>query len=330
MPRTVPEYNAIATSETIQFQIPSGAVKEFVVWQDLDTDAKLVKCDLCSRFMPLQGRSMSTASLKRHRNGAGCKELVKRNENQVSGSASLEFINTFQAEVGLSNVHLPQACEFMLQLEVSTTTKFLSCAAPGPGSITPTATHVAAGNLTPTWSHATLPPDTHFLPPSSPPSDISSSEIDSDSGIADDDYNLETIPDDVCTGQLVEWLAGSVWDTYAYQQHDDSVIAWTPIGYEDGNWIRLQSKSCNIFLHSPDELNRRSCSECFNLLNSKALLEFMDRAGKDTVAHMPWKYLNTRQLKNMLLASRKKLKMVHLKVCLNLNISIQVATNLME
>lgn len=114
MPRILPEYNAIATSETVQYQLSSGAGKDFIVWQDLSSDVKLVKCDLCSRFMPLQGRSMSTSSLKRHRDGAGCRELVVQNENRISGSASRSL--GFQAEVGPSNIHLPQACEFMLQV----------------------------------------------------------------------------------------------------------------------------------------------------------------------------------------------------------------------
>jgi hypothetical protein len=327
MPRPVPKYNATSTSETIQYQISSGAGKEFIVWQDNnDSNVKLVKCDLCGRFMRLQGQTMSTSLLRRHRDGEGCKELqvTIKNANQISTGSALSFINMFQAEVGPSNVHLPHACEFMhFQFcVISILLNHLSCctAHVGPGSTTPT--HVAAGNLTPQHSpHTSV---TYLrLPPSSPPSELelegSSSEIDSNLGLTDDEYcdNLETIPDDVCTGQLVEWLAGSVWDTYAYQQHNGNVIGWTPIGYEDGNWIRLQSKYCSIFLQSPDELNRRSCEECFNLLNSKALLEFMDCAGKDTIPHMPWKYLNTRQLKNMLLASRKKLKLVHLKVCLS-------------
>jgi hypothetical protein len=35
MPRAFPVYNAIPTSETVQFQMSSGAGKEFVVWQDI-------------------------------------------------------------------------------------------------------------------------------------------------------------------------------------------------------------------------------------------------------------------------------------------------------
>ena len=54
-------------------------------------------------------------------------------------------------------------------------------------------------------------------------------------------------PMDACTGQLIKWEAGSIWDTYAYPHHDDDKIGWTPIGYEGGNYIRLQSKSCHVF-----------------------------------------------------------------------------------
>jgi hypothetical protein len=119
---------------------------------------------------------------------------------------------------------------------------------------------------------------------------------------------------DACTGQLVKWEAGSIWDTYAYPQHDDDAIGWMPIGYEGGNYIRLQSKSCDIFLHSDIELNRRTCNSCFKLLNSRQLVDFMERSKKDTVPHAPWKYLNARQLKNMVIASRKKANLMKLKV----------------
>ena len=57
MPRALAVYNAIPTSETVQFQLPSGEGKQFVVWKDIDSEAKLVKCDLCDRLMPLQGQS---------------------------------------------------------------------------------------------------------------------------------------------------------------------------------------------------------------------------------------------------------------------------------
>ena len=150
-----------------------------------------------------------------------------------------------------------------------------------------------------------LEPEGSILPPSSPPSYLQSfsnaSETGSDIGDGhgvvqsfDSDSNSEgdvgSFPMDACTGQLIKWEAGSIWDTYAYPHHDDDAIGWMPIGYESGNFIRLQSKSCNVFLHSDTELNRRTCDNCFNLLNSKKLKEFMDRSKKHIVTFELFKH----------------------------------------
>lgn len=157
------------------------------------------------------------------------------------------------------------------------------------------------------------------LPPSSPPPYLHSPESETESDIEamgetfDDDGSF---PMDACTGQLIKWDAGSIWDTYAYTHHDDEKIGWMPIGYEGGNYIRLQAKSCRVFLDSDIELNRRTCDRCFSLLNSKQLIDFMDRSKKITVPNTPWKYLNARQLKNMVIESRRKASIMKLKVIL--------------
>jgi hypothetical protein len=111
--------------------------------------------------------------------------------------------------------------------------------------------------------------------------------------------------DNICTGQLVEWTPGSVWETYAIQSHENGSIGWNPVGFEDSNWVRLQSKLCQIYLQTEAEVNCRSCDSCFSLLNSKKLQDFLERAKKDTVPHTPWKFLNARQLKNMVVLARK-------------------------
>jgi hypothetical protein len=138
------------------------------------------------------------------------------------------------------------------------------------------------------------------------------------SDVDDEDQTFEgdggSFPMDACTGQLIKWEAGSIWDSYAYPHHDDDKIGWMPIGYEGGNYIRLQSKSCHVFLHTDVELNRRTCDSCFDLLNSKQLVDFMDRSNKLTVPNSPWKYLNARQLKNMVIESRRKASIMKLKV----------------
>ena len=96
MPRLSTVYDAIPTSQTVPFQIPSGSRIELIVWQDTASESvKLVKCDLCGRFMPLQGQSMSTSSFKRHRDSAGCKALAEQHRNQPSW-LTLDFIKFFQ------------------------------------------------------------------------------------------------------------------------------------------------------------------------------------------------------------------------------------------
>ena len=41
-----------------------------------------------------------------------------------------------------------------------------------------------------------------------------------------------------CEGQWVVWYPGSIWDTYAYQQHEHKSIPWFLIGMEGGR-VRL-------------------------------------------------------------------------------------------
>jgi len=112
MPRTPQIYNATPTSQTVPFHIPSGAGKELVVWQETGSDVKLVKCDLCGRFMPLQGQSMSTSALKRHRNGAGRKNLVKQKLGiNPSGRCGKDKCKTQLAVVGKS-MKITSNCEY--------------------------------------------------------------------------------------------------------------------------------------------------------------------------------------------------------------------------
>lgn len=155
-----------------------------------------------------------------------------------------------------------------------------------------------------------------YLPPSSPPPESPNSENDLDDLIQGlgDTVDGASLPENLCQGQVVVWTAGSLWDTYAYQQHDDNRISWTPIGYEGPQSIRLRSKKCGGLLASTVELNCKACSSCFALLNSPQLLKFMERSKKDIIPHTPWKYLNSFQLKNMIVIANKKANAMKLKV----------------
>jgi hypothetical protein len=130
------------------------------------------------------------------------------------------------------------------------------------------------------------------LPPSSPPAYFQHPQSDeSEIEEFEEDGGEDSLPRNACTGQLIKWESGSVWETYAYPQHDDDAIGWTPIGYEGGNYIRLQSKRCKVFLESPVEYNQRSCDNCIGLLNSRQLKDFIERSKKDIVPHAPWNTL---------------------------------------
>lgn len=57
-----------------------------------------------------------------------------------------------------------------------------------------------------------------------------------------------------CSGQPVEWTPGSVWDSYAYQMHNDNSLSWNLIGFQGNNFIIIQSKDdCTGSLFSAKE-----------------------------------------------------------------------------
>ena len=33
----------------------------------------------------------------------------------------------------------------------------------------------------------------------------------------------------MCVGLAVQWDAGSIWESHAYQEHDDDILGWKPI-----------------------------------------------------------------------------------------------------
>ncbi|KAF8150234.1 hypothetical protein B0H34DRAFT_667193 [Crassisporium funariophilum] len=116
-----------------------------------------------------------------------------------------------------------------------------------------------------------------------------------------------------CTGQLIQWLPGSVWDSYAYHRHTDDSLPWTLISVEDPDWIRIRARRCNFLLHTELEQNRRACVPCQKLANSAEFKQFMSNASKDLKQFTPIRYLNQRQLRQMYLSTHKKFNDLKLK-----------------
>lgn len=99
-----------------------------------------------------------------------------------------------------------------------------------------------------------------------------------------------------CRGVLVEWKAGSVWDTYPYHQHAYRKYPWEPIGIENGNWFRLRATSCaRSAVSAANDSPNICCSACQNIPTSDRYRKFLSRASSAS-DHTPWEYLNHRQL----------------------------------
>lgn len=105
-----------------------------------------------------------------------------------------------------------------------------------------------------------------------------------------------------CTGVLVQWMAGSVWDTYLYHQHRVRNHPWEPTGFEgNDNWLRLRSKDCCIVLwHQPSLLSKMCCN-----------LHSGNSCYKCCGAHS---YMTQRQLHSLLLKVTSKYRELTLKV----------------
>ncbi|KAF8155859.1 hypothetical protein B0H34DRAFT_675971 [Crassisporium funariophilum] len=116
-----------------------------------------------------------------------------------------------------------------------------------------------------------------------------------------------------CTGQLIQWLPGSVWDLYAYHQHTNDSLPWTLISVEDPDWIQIRAKRCNFLLHTELERNWHAYVPCQKLANSSEFKRFMSNASKDLKQFTPIRYLNQRQLRQMYLSTHKKFNDLKLK-----------------
>jgi hypothetical protein len=119
-----------------------------------------------------------------------------------------------------------------------------------------------------------------------------------------------------CDGQWVEWYPGSIWDTYAYQQHEHKAIPWTLIGIKDGR-VRLRSKTCAEYLEAASDSEgdpETVCQSCRALLVSPKLQRFMERASTDALPRTPWKYLNFLQTRKLLIGLAKRVKRYEVQV----------------
>ena len=100
-----------------------------------------------------------------------------------------------------------------------------------------------------------------------------------------------------CPGHAIEWLPGSIWETYPYHQHEVRAVGWRPIAFNhEENEIVLRSDTCLGFILDTDE---PPCKECWNIGFSNKFHEFLTRA-KEAKDHTPWELLTAQQMCSLL------------------------------
>ena len=158
------------------------------------------------------------------------------------------------------------------------------------------------------------------LPPSSPiqsPGSIASvtdREDDFDDKELGDILGVKDENDTDCSGQWVQWTPGAIWNTYPYQRHDKNDLPWVPIGWRKG-WIQIRSFECAQQLVTDIEKESGTCNDCYDLLNSRALIKLMERAStNDLDPRTLWNYLTSAQLKALLLEKEKKIQLLKFQV----------------
>jgi hypothetical protein len=126
-----------------------------------------------------------------------------------------------------------------------------------------------------------------------------------------------------CTGTLVQWTPGSVWDTYPYHQHGIRSLSWEPIGFDGNNkWLRLRSRNCCIIL-SADALSSLCCRECTAIPHSSEYRTFVNRA-THAADNTPYSFLTQKQIHRLLLKVTGQYRQLVMKVsnCYSLTISV--------
>lgn len=113
-----------------------------------------------------------------------------------------------------------------------------------------------------------------------------------------------------CPGVLVEWEAGSVWETYPYHRHAGSQLPWEPVTFENDRWLRIRSIECDGFIQGQMQA---SCLTCSAVPTSAQFRAVMDRAISAGI-HTPWMVLTFKQLHAKLQKTMAKFRQLRLKV----------------
>jgi hypothetical protein len=249
-----------------------------------------LKCDLCSKFIKI-GSGRSTKKMVAHRGAKDCEEYKVRFARE-----RLLWSEQRKAEKAAEGIW-PTGSGVKASIYVK-----LNCILTNSNMYYLVVFDPIDENDEPTVEELSMMTDTFTLPDPAMPLDTN--DLDAPQGSS----TLQ-----LCPGVRIHWTPGSVWDTYAYQQHHHSSIGWNLVS-SDGEFVVLRSKRCNGSLATDDERLQHSCSACHGLIGSEPLNRFIERATGDAPLQTPYMYLNMYQSQKLLAYMNKKIKRLQKKV----------------
>jgi|ERR1700734_2571234 len=95
-----------------------------------------------------------------------------------------------------------------------------------------------------------------------------------------------------CPGIAVDWVPGSVWNTYPYQVHTHRSLGWQPIAFSKAtNAIIIRADGCT----GDSKQHDTACQYCGGLPSTTTFQDFVDRA-TNVSEFANSEYLNAKQL----------------------------------
>ncbi|KAF8884804.1 hypothetical protein BD779DRAFT_1673946 [Infundibulicybe gibba] len=270
---TIPANMRDHSPQTVIFVLPDGCNLELEIVSDSITGGKqAVRCDLCGTEIQLSSKG-GLALFSTHRDSRKCQGLRATAQAQLA-KKKIQSIR-HQASLSFQMMH---------------------------GS---TPSSLVSGTASSTTPPTVGTPYT-ISPPSSPQPSISNHSS-SDHNSSNEDSDSESQGASLeCTGILVHWAPGNIWDTYPYHRHAAQGLPWEVAGFEPNNdyHIRLQSTKCMIYLNKHDDLekNALACHQCLYIPNSTPFRTFMAKAAELEPASKFTSrlYLSQKQLRNVL------------------------------
>lgn len=117
-----------------------------------------------------------------------------------------------------------------------------------------------------------------------------------------------------CPSQWVQWIPGSVWETYPFRLHKSADVCWKPIEIdEDGMGVVMRAKNCQRKLQEVDG-DYTPCTPCQRVPHSIEFKVVVERA-QHVQEHTPWLFLTDLQKEGLLRQMAATIRRLRTQVC---------------